>query len=159
MAETKLETLQALVGTTFSPSDWILVDQDMITNFGNLTLDPDPYHQSPDWAAKHSPFGAPIAYGFLTVSLLSHLQRSAFVNSMATENSSIGEIGMPLNYGFDRLRMIQPVRAGQSIRGVFSLKSVTEKPGRGVLMTVSSTVEIQKEDRPAMIADWLFIVP
>ena len=152
--------IRALIGTELAPSDWITLDQELISAFGDLTFDPDPYHQNAEWAQEHSPFQSTIAYGFLTISLLSTLQRSAFENSLGKEDSpKLTDIGMPINYGFDKLRFVQPVRSGEKVRGRFTIKACDPKEGKGFLLTVSTIIEIDGVDRPALIADWLFLLP
>lgn len=160
MDENRHAALQQLVGKDLEPSDWITLDQDLITAFGDLTFDPDPYHQDADWAREHSPFKSTIAYGFLTVSLLSKLQRSAFENTLKNESAfQLADIGMPVNYGFDKLRFVQPVRAGEKVRGNFNITSCTPKDAKGYLLKVNTIVEIAEVERPALIADWLFLLP
>ena len=96
-------------------SEWLQVTQSMIDQFGKVTLDPDPMHQDPDWARRNSPFGHTIAYGFLTVSLLTKLLYSARKGREGGERAGFAF----LNYGFNRLRLVSPVRAGARIRGHF----------------------------------------
>lgn len=144
----------AKVGESLGVSDWMVVTQDMITAFGSATLDADPMHDDPKWAAEKSPFGKTIAYGFQTMGLLTHLMRGAIGEPYATEPS---EKGYALNYGFDRLRLVSPVPVGSKIRGRFKLadRSVDEK-GR-IVQRVNAVVEIENHSSPALVADWLFI--
>lgn len=132
-------------------SRWLIVDQPMIDGFGRITLDPDPMHIDPQWAADHSPFGETIAFGFLTVSLLTHLLHDA----MGRSSGSAGTGGYYLNYGFDRLRLITPVRVGSKIRGDF-VKAAEEQDAQGrIRARFTSTIEIEGGTRPALVADWL----
>src|SRR3569833_976367 len=94
-------------------SEWVVIDQNMISQFGALTLDPDPMHMDPEWAKANGPYGGTISYGFLTMSLLSHLVH-------LVRGADVGpRTGHYLNYGFDRLRLVSPVRVGSRIRGRF----------------------------------------
>lgn len=138
-------TLQ--VGQMIGPSEWVTVDQAMISGFGAVTLDPDPMHDDPEWAAANSPFGGTIGYGFLTIALLSHLIRSSIELEAA---------GHHLNYGFNRLRLIAPVPVGARVRGTFRVASI-EQDGPRETLTYAVTVEIEGQDRPALVADWLTV--
>ncbi len=132
-------------------SDWILVDQAMIDGFGAVTLDPDPMHIDPDWAAA-GPFGGTIAFGFLTISLLTPMMHSAMGTAPRKESA-----GHYLNYGFDRLRLVAPVPVGSRIRGRFvKLRQGEDEKGR-LLSTFEATVEIEGAERPALVAEWLSI--
>jgi len=148
------EAMKAKVDTVLGVSDWLLIEQEHVTKFGEVTFDLEPLHTDPDWCKENSPYGVPIAYGFQTMGLLTKLFNSAtndlFMGSYETPN-------FPLNYGFDRLRLISPVRVGARIRGVFKLKSVVEKRPGEMLMCVDALVELEGEDRPAVIADWLMM--
>lgn len=137
-------------GTELGVSDWVLIDQQMISDFGRVTRDPDPMHIDPQWAAEHSPFGETIAYGFLTMSLLSHLLRSIHKDDLTTVAH-----GVQLNYGFDRMRLIAPIRVNSRIRGRFSLGEERADGGDRKIRKVIATVEIEGEDRPALVAEWL----
>jgi acyl dehydratase len=135
-------------------SPWLAVTQELIDSFGRATLDTDRLHDDPAWARQHGPFGTTIAFGFQTVSLLSHLANRAFgIGPEGVTNPH----GYSLNYGFDRLRLVSPVRCGSRIRGRFrSLGERRDERGRTVT-TLDATVEIEGEERPALIAHWLVI--
>ena len=135
-------------------SDWLTVTQDMISVFGENTLDPDPMHIDPDWARHNGPFGGAIAFGFLTISLLTKLFYSA--QGLLHEQDSAND-GLVLNYGFDRLRLVSPVPAGARVRGSFTLKSRKPDEKRRIVSTIACVVEIEGADRPALVADWLSI--
>ena len=124
----------------------MLVDQARINAFAEATEDHQFIHVDPD-AASATPFGGTIAHGFLTLSLLSR---------MGAEAMLIPEgLKMAVNYGFDSVRFLAPVRAGKRVRGRFTLDSVDEKgPGR-VLIRHRVSVEIEAEDKPALTALWL----
>jgi acyl dehydratase len=127
-------------------SDWLEIDQERIDLFARATNDPDPQHIDPEYARKYSPFGKTIAFGFLTMSLLTHFYRGGVTDSTS---------GYGLNYGFDRMRLPRAVPVGSRIRGVFRFKS-SEIRGEGrVLFAYDVTVEIEGEDKPALSGEWL----
>jgi acyl dehydratase len=137
-------------GALIGVSDWLRIDQSMIDTFGAVTRDPDPLHLDPAWAAANGPFGGTIAYGFLTMSLLSHLLRQILQQDLQHVDQ-----GLFLNYGFNRVRLIAPVRVGGRVRGRFVAGPMQDDRGGRLLKTIHATVEIEGEERPALIADWL----
>jgi acyl dehydratase len=146
-----LDSLLAMpVGTELGVSDWVLIDQAMISDFGRITRDPDPMHVDPEWAAKNSPFGGTIAFGFQTMSLLTHLLRSIHKDDL----TSLAQ-GVNLNYGFDRMRLIAPVKVNSRIRGRFTLGAERADGGGRKIRKVLATIEIEGEERPALVAEWL----
>lgn len=150
MRETvKKEDLQNYVGKESGVSDWFLIDQERINQFADVTEDHQFIHIDPEAAAK-TPFGTTIAHGFLTLSMLAHLASSSTI--------SIEGVVMGINYGFDKVRFLSPVKVNSKIRARVTLAEVTEKPGNRILMKNSITVEIEGEKHPALIADWLTMV-
>lgn len=142
-------------GDDVGTSPWIVVTQAMIDEFGRSTNDPDPMHDDPEWAARHSPFGGTIAYGFLTVSLMTHLLYKALGVGGADEKPSPEDHGVFLNYGIEHLRLIAPVPAGSRVRGRFSCQDKKRDPKGRTLVTFRCTVEVEGASRPAMVGDWL----
>jgi len=140
------DELVSRIGNTKMTSDWLMVDQDRINVFADVTEDHQFIHVDEE-AAKATPFGGTIAHGFLTLSLLSKLaEKSVFI---------LEGIKAGVNYGFNKVRFINPVRAGKRVRGHFELVDVKQpKPGSHVL-TYSVEVEIEGEDKPALIAEWV----
>ena len=138
--------LAGLVGTEIGVSDWIAVEQDRVNQFADVTEDHQFIHVNPEMA-KMTPFGGPIAHGFLTLSLLSKFSEGAGL--------VIDGIKMGVNYGFEKVRFLAPVKVGKKVRGSFVLKSVDEKRPGQFLLTYTVTVEIDGEDKPALVADWL----
>jgi acyl dehydratase len=139
-------------GEEIGTSPWVVVDQDMISSFGAVTRDPDPMHVDPDWAREHSPYGQTIAFGFLTVSLLTHMLHGAMGTSPAEDAE-----GAYLNYGIDYLRLISPVPVGSRIRGKFDvLETRTDERNRRIFK-FGCEVEIEGGERPALVAHWLSI--
>jgi acyl dehydratase len=141
-------------GANIGVSPWVVVTQAMIDGFGEITLDPDPMHVDPEWARVNSPFEGTVAFGFLTLSLLTHLLHMAIDGSVQHDPKNTGYY---LNYGFDRLRFVSPVRCGRSIRGRFEMFDRKSDERQRLVMTLNCTVEIEGEDRPALSAHWLTV--
>jgi len=139
----------AYIGKDIGTSRWIDVTQQRITEFGNVTEDPDRMHIDPEYAAAHSPFGKTFAFGFLTVSLLTRM-----VNDVVARPSD--EVAT-LNYGFDRLRLLSPVLVDSRIRGHFVLKSLSLRSPDQFRAVYAVTVEIEGGAKPALVADWLSV--
>jgi len=146
MPTASLDDIRARVGSEVGVSSWLVIDQARIDAFATATEDHQFIHVDPEAAAK-TPFGGTIAHGFLTLSLLSR---------MAAEATLVPDtIKMAVNYGFDRVRFLAPVRSGKRVRGRFTLDSIEEKaPGQWLLRHVVA-VEIEGEDKPALTAVWL----
>lgn len=142
--------LELKPGTLIGASNWVLIDQDTIDKFAVLTRDPDPLHTDPDWAQRNGPFGGTTAFGFLTISLLTHMLRDVIEHDLRN-----ADLGLFLNYGFDRLRLVAPVRVGSRIRGRFTRGDQREDAGGRLIVRFHCEVEIENEDRPALVAEWL----
>ncbi|WP_319937545.1 MaoC family dehydratase [Sphingomonas cannabina] len=128
-------------------SDWIEVSQEMIDKFADATGDHQFIHVNPEMA-KLTPFGGTIAHGFLTLSLMPLLASKA-------EQPEIEGIRMAVNYGGNKVRFLTPVRSGKRVRGRFKLLEFSEKrPGQWQQVN-EFTVEIEGEDKPAMVAEWI----
>lgn len=149
------DTLSTLTpGAEVGVSPWLTVSQTMIDDFGHATLDADPMHVDPAWAAANSPYRETIAYGFLTISLLTHLMHGSMGVQGAQDPRRSGHY---LNYGFDRIRLVAPVRTGSRVRGCFNLlERKTDERGR-LITTFDCRVEIEGETRPALVAQWLTV--
>lgn len=128
-------------------SDWIDVTQQDIDLFGHVTRDPDPMHTDPVWAADKGPFPTTVAFGFYTLSLVTHMSHSAGV---WTDPDAYA-----LNYGFDRLRFVAPVPVDSRVRGRFEPGASEPRPDGSLLTRTKVTVEIEGHERPALVADWL----
>ena len=139
--------LQDYVGKEVGHTDWIEVDQERINQFADATGDHQYIHLDAERAAQ-TPFGTTIAHGFLTLSLLSML--SGMGGGLKLENTVMG-----INYGLDKVRFLNPVRSGAKIRARFVLASAEEKKPGNYLLKHNVTVEIDGEDKPALIAEWL----
>jgi acyl dehydratase len=143
------EDMVSTVGTKFEPSEWIEVTQERINTFADCTEDHQFIHVDTE-AAANTPFGTTIAHGFLTLSLLSKLLEG---NGVVPENTVMG-----LNYGFDKVRFLAPVKSGKRVRAHVEVKSVDQKDENRFLITNSVSVEIEGEETPALIAHWLTMV-
>ena len=139
--------LQDYVGKEVGLTDWIEVDQERINQFADATGDHQYIHLDAERAAQ-TPFGTTIAHGFLTLSLLSML--SGMGGGLKLENTVMG-----INYGLDKVRFLNPVKSGAKIRARFVLASAEEKKPGNYLLKQNVTVEIDGEDKPALIAEWL----
>ena len=146
MPTATLNQIRARTGEEVGVSGWLTVDQPRIDAFADATEDRQFIHVDPT-AAAQTPFGGTIAHGFLTLSLLSRMGAEA----MLLPDS----LKMAINYGFDRVRFLAPVRAGRRVRGRFVLDSVEEKAAGQFLVRHTVTVEIEGEDKPAVTASWL----
>ncbi|MCX7865457.1 MAG: MaoC family dehydratase [Novosphingobium sp.] len=143
-----IEELRAQLGETIGVSDWFDISQDRINRFADATDDHQFIHVDPE-RAKDSPFGQTIAHGFLTLSMLAPFLETGF---------PMPPHQMKVNYGFDKVRFLAPVKSGRRIRGHFRLKDLQEKrPGQWQAMS-EVTVEIEDEDKPALIADWIVMI-
>jgi acyl dehydratase len=140
------EGARALIGTDLGTSDWVLIDQAKVNAFADVTGDHQFIHVDPEAAAK-TPFGGPIAHGFLTLSLTAALPTS---NAIVLQGIKMG-----INYGCDKLRFLQPVRVGKRVRVRGKLLGIEDKGGGRYLLRNETTVEIEGEEKPALIAEWL----
>ena len=141
------DKLKALVGTTVGVSDWLTVDQSMINKFADATGDHQFIHIDEE-KAKLTPFGGTIAHGFLTLSLMPVL-------TQMTDMPRMDGIKMGVNYGGNKTRFLAPVRSGKRVRGHFKLLEIEEKRPGQYQQTVEYTLEIEGEDKPALIAEWI----
>ena len=137
-----IEQLKMLASQEVGASDWIVIDQSRIDAFAEVTGDHQWIHTDPERAKTESRFGRTIAHGFLTVSLLSQLSRQAV--------DVRGDFKMRINYGFNRLRFVSPVPAGSRVRARFTPQKVTDNE-----VTWLVTVEVEGQQKPALVAEWL----
>lgn len=137
----------AKIGQEVGVSNWILVDQAMIDEFAKTTHDDQWIHVDPARAAVETPFGGTIAHGFLTLSLASRFSYDCF-------GLLPGQV-MGINYGFNKLRFLSPVKAGSKLRGRFVSKAVTRRSQTEMLRENILTIEIEGSDTPALVAEWL----
>jgi acyl dehydratase len=139
-----IEALQGSVGQPLGSSDWVTVGAQRIARFAEATEDRQWIHID-EALARQGPFGMPIAHGFLTLSLLSHLVESAF---------AIGHTRMGVNYGLNRVRFPAPVPAGARLRAHFTLLDWQPVDG-GAQMVIGVTVECEGVAKPVCVAEWV----
>jgi acyl dehydratase len=139
-----------MVGTEVGVSSWHLVDQQRIDAFADITEDRQFIHVDPERAIRETPFGATVAHGFLTVSLLSVFSYEALPKVVGVTRG--------VNYGFDKLRFVSPVRAGSRLRGRFTLMEAKLRGPKELMSRTSVSVEIEGEAKPALVADWIGLI-
>ena len=150
-AEKAVEIFKRNIGKAEEPGAWFLIDQDRINKFADCTLDHQFIHVDPERAAQLSPYKVTIAHGFLTLSMLSHLAGSIKAPYM----DAYAGIVMGVNYGFEKVRFISPVKVNSKIRMRREISAVELKNPNTLHLTQKCTVEIEGEDKPACIAEWI----
>ena len=145
-----LAAYQAMVGKEVGVSSWHLLDQPRINAFADVIEDHQFIHIDPERAKRETPFGSTVAHGFLTMSLLSIMSYEVMP---VIEGTTMG-----VNYGFDKLRFISPVKAGSRVRGRFVLAEAKLRKDKELQSRTNVTVEIEGEDKPALAADWLGLI-
>ncbi|WP_208541636.1 MULTISPECIES: MaoC family dehydratase [Bartonella] len=143
-----IQDIKNFIGKEIGLSQWRLVTQDMINQFASATDDHQWIHVDEE-KAKKTPFGGTIAHGFLTLSLLSTLAYEALPKLKGAT--------MGINYGFDKIRFVSPVKTGAQIRARFILDNAKIRPSGRVVLHYKTTIEINKLKNPALIAHWLII--
>jgi acyl dehydratase len=142
--------LASHVGKDLGTSEWFLIDQARINAFADATLDHQFIHVNPEMA-KATPFGGTIAHGYLTVALLPYLQ-ATMADMIMPEGLKMG-----MNYGFDKLRFMAPVKVGKRVRAHAKLLDATEKKPGQWLLKFEYSIEIEGEEKPALVAEWLLM--
>jgi acyl dehydratase len=145
MAPTDFDNPKALldaVGTTFGPTDWVVIDQDRVDKFADATDDHQWIHVDVE-RAKAGPFGGTIAHGFLTMSMSARF---------SAELVRVHNISMGINYGVNKARFITPVKVPGRVRAIGELTEATEVPG-GVQTVVKLTIELEGADKPAAVIE------
>ena len=147
MASITAEEMKAKVGETLGTSEWVLVDQEMINKFADATGDHQFIHINEEMA-KMTPFGGTIAHGFLTLSLFPVLMAKS-------DCPKVSGVKMGVNYGGNKVRFLAPVRSGKRVRGHFKLLELDEKRPGQWQQTLEFSVEIEGEEKPALMAEWI----
>ena len=142
-----IDEMKAKIGTVIGTSEWVLVDQEMINKFADATGDHQFIHIDIE-KAKLTPFGQTIAHGFLTLSLIPMLAAKANL-------PHLDNIKMGVNYGSDKLRFLAPVKSGKRVRAHFKLASFEEKRPGQIQSMQEVSIEIEGEDKPALITEWI----
>jgi acyl dehydratase len=145
--EYSVATLDEFVGRELGGSDWVVIDQARIDAFAACTGDRQWIHVDVERAKRESPFGGTIAHGYLTLSLLAAL---AIEIGLIPEDASAG-----LNYGLDKVRFMTPVKAGARVRNRVTLVSVEQKGGGRIIVKTMNELQIEGEEKPALIAETL----
>jgi acyl dehydratase len=141
------EALKALIGQEIAVTDWFNVTQERIEQFADATLDHQWIHVDVERARRESPFKAPIAHGFLTLSLLPYFMHQALEIKRG--------VRMGVNYGLNRVRFVSPVRAGSNIRARIVLQSLKDVPPDAMEAVFNATVEVQGGEKPCCVAEWV----
>ncbi|MEO9247244.1 MaoC family dehydratase [Citricoccus nitrophenolicus] len=139
------EDVKASAGTDLGYTEWREVTQEMINTFADATDDQQWIHVDPE-RAKDGPFGAPIAHGFLTLSLIIPFWSELF---------DVTGVKTKVNYGLDKVRFTNPVKVGSRIRMKGSIADVQEVKGNGLHLVTDAVIEIEGEERPAVVATFL----
>lgn len=141
------ESMQGMVGQELGVSDWVTVDQARIDQFAGCTGDDQWIHVDVERAKRESPFGGPIAHGYLTLSLVAGLGLRLGAVPLNTQAA--------FNYGLDKVRFLTPVKAGARVRLRCTLMALESKGPGQYLMKTSNTIEIEGSDKPALVAETL----
>ncbi|MBP6479501.1 MAG: MaoC family dehydratase [Pseudomonadales bacterium] len=143
------DNVRSLIGGELGVSEWIRIEQARVNAFADTTEDHQFIHVDPERAAA-TPFGGTIAHGFLTLSLLPRM--------MEDIGGGMADAVMGLNYGFDKIRFLAPVKVNSRVRARAKLLDVQEKVPNQFLIKQEITVEIENETKPALVAEWLTMV-
>ncbi|QUL37111.1 MaoC family dehydratase [Erythrobacter sp. JK5] len=141
------QDLAAKVGENIGTSEWVEMTQEKINMFADATGDHQFIHVNEE-AAKMTPFGGTIAHGFMTLSMIPYLSANSDI-------PKLDGIKMAVNYGGNKTRFISPVRSGKRIRGHWKLTEMAEKRPGQWQQTCEITIEIEGEDKPALICEWM----
>lgn len=145
-----MATLSQWIGKELGTSQWVTVSQERINEFADCTGDHQWIHVDVERARKESPFGGPVAHGYLTLSLLAEMSMDIGV---IPEDAAAA-----FNYGLDKVRFLTPVKAGARVRAHITLAEVTEQSGGRRLVKLVNTIEIEGEAKPALIAESLALL-
>jgi acyl dehydratase len=139
--------LKELIGQEIAVTDWFTITQERIQQFADATLDHQWIHVDVERARLESPFRAPIAHGFLTLSLLSHFMHEAFGFEQG--------LRLAVNYGLNRVRFVSPVKAGSNIRARVTLQLLKDVPPKGMEAVFNATIEVEGAEKPCCVAEWV----
>ncbi|HEY9553025.1 MaoC family dehydratase [Allosphingosinicella sp.] len=142
-----IEDLRRRIGSEIGISNWIEVDQTLIDSFAHSTKDMDWMHIDPERASRDGPYGGTIAFGFWTLSMLTHFSHEIGMWP--------ADVAYGLNYGLERVRWITPVRVGARIRMRCKLLDIEDRGEERFLIRTDNSLEIEGEERLALVAEWL----
>jgi acyl dehydratase len=145
-----LEAYMGMIGQEIGVSSWHTVDQGRIDDYADVIEDHQFIHVDPERARRETAFGATVAHGFLTMSLLSIMSYEVMPVIAGTT--------MGVNYGFDKLRFVSPVRSGSRVRGRFKLVDAKLRKPKELQSHTNVTVEIEGEEKPALVAEWIGLI-
>lgn len=143
-------------GATVGVSDWLTLRQAQINLFADATLDQDPMHVDPAWAATSGPFGGTVSFGFLTLSLLTYFSHQILESGPASSQFTPGT-GYGINYGLDRVRFMSPVPVDSRIRAHMRLLEARIDHRHRLMVKFEVTIEIEGQEKPALVAEWLWL--
>ena len=149
MVEFRTDTAHQLIGKELYVSDWLTIDQQMVTSFATTTLDPDWMHVDVARSRKSSPYGGTIVQGFLMLSLVIYFGHMGGTQPKDTAYA--------LNYGLDRVRFLAPVQTGSRVRNHVVLTDFRERAPDRYLQKTTNTLEVEGLAKPGMVADWLVL--
>lgn len=142
-----LADLETLEGTALGTSSWITISQDRIDTFADATGDRQWIHVDPERAKAESPFGGPIAHGYLTLSLIIPMWEEVLV---------VDNVTTKINYGLNKVRFTNPVPAGGRVRLSATLKTYEKLPKGGAQLTVDAKIELEGSERPAVVVEAVY---
>jgi len=142
-----LDAVKQMVGQEVSVTEWFTMTQDRVQQFADATLDHQWIHVDVERAKRESPFKAPIAHGFLTLSLLAHFMEEAVTIQQ--------KFSLAVNYGMNKVRFVSPVKVGARIRARFVLAATRDVEPRGLEAQYNATVEVEGSEKPVCVAEWL----
>ena len=148
--EQAYEIFSKAIGEQEGVGEWLEITQDRINAFADVTEDQQFIHVDPELCKTLSPWGVPIAHGFLTLSMLTKL-----AESVPQDASRLAGIVMGVNYGFDKVRFVNPVKVGSKVRASAVLTAVDAKDANTLQVTKTYTVQIEGESKPALVAEWI----
>jgi len=147
MSKISIQDFQAKAGKWEAKSPWVEISQELINTFADATHDHQFIHMDDDRAKEETPFGGTIAHGFLSLSLL-----SKFISDVIPQ---IENKEMVINYGFEKIRFLNPVPSGSRLRGHIKLIECNERKPREYLSKYDISVEIENIEKPALVCEWL----
>lgn len=143
----KLADLSNLVGQSLGTSDWLTIEQDRVNTFADATDDHQWIHVDPERAKAESPFGGPVAHGYLTLSL---------IIPMWSQVLHVESVTTAINYGLNKVRFTSPVPVGGRVRLNATLKQYEELPKGGVQVTIDGVIELEGSERPAVVVEAIY---
>lgn len=142
--------LQAKTDPSMGVTDWFCYEQGDVDTHGGNSGDDGPIHNDPEWCKANTPYGGTIVQGSLLLSTFTQMAKSLVWPD--------GDMHIRLNYGYDKVRIVQPVKTGQRFRARFDFNDVTQKSEKALMIKVDVTLEGESDDGPAIVAEWLFYV-